>query len=470
MVVSTTPTNGFRTSYESRDFVTKAFVVVGTVYHTPTPDALEVLRNVVIAVGADGRISAIHDADAKTAGELVSSSEVVVRLGTSERLLPGLIDTHIHAPQWPQLGTGLDISLDKWLFEYTFPLEVKYADAGFAHEVWHQMVPTMLRHGTTTAVYYSSIHSKATTMLAETCIEYGQRAFVGRVAMDHPTGTPDWYRDESAASGIEDSAASIVAIQELSGAKGLVEPIITPRFLPACTDELLQGLGYLAEHTGVRVQTHCSESDWEHGYALDRFGASDTEMLQKFGLIRQNSVLAHADHVSDSDLAIMHNAQAGVAHCPLSNAYFANAVFPLQRAMKAGVSVGLGSDVAGGPHVGLLPQCGHAVTASRYLEDGVDAQLSSNRRGVPHSRVDIVTAFHVATAGGAQLLGIDAGTIAVGKIFDAFVVNVDRSETGLHNYEGIDNDERLFEKIVRLAGPSDITAVWVSGRTVHSTR
>ena len=76
----------------------------------------------------------------------------------------------------------------------------------------------------------------------------------------------------------------------------------------------------------------------------------------------------------------------------------------------------------------------------------------------------------MATAGGAQLLGIDVGTIAVGKIFDAFVVNVDRSETGLHNYEGIDNDERLFEKIVRLAGPSDITAVWVSGRTVHSTR
>ena len=149
MVVLTTPTNGFRTSYESRDFVTKAFVVIGTVYHAPTPDALEVLHNVVIAVGDDGCISAIHDADTKTARELVSSSEVVVRLGTSERLLPGLIDTHIHAPQWPQLGTGLDISLDKWLFEYTFPLEAKYADAGFAHEVWHQMVPTMLRHGTT---------------------------------------------------------------------------------------------------------------------------------------------------------------------------------------------------------------------------------------------------------------------------------------------------------------------------------
>ena len=191
-------------------------------------------------------------------------------------------------------------------------------------------------------------------------------------------------------------------------------------------------------------------------------------MLQKFGLIRRNSVLAHADHVSDSDLAIIKKAQAGVAHCPLSNAYFANAVFPLRRAMNSGVAVGLGSDVAGGSQVGLLSQCGHAVAASRYLEDGVDNQKSSKERGVPDSRIDIVTAFHVATAGGAQLLGIDAGIIAVGKLFDAFVVNVDVNESGLHNYEGIDNDERLFEKIVRLVGPSNITTVWVNGQTVHS--
>ncbi len=446
----------------------KTFVVIGTVYHAPTADALEVLHNVVIAVGVDGRITAIQDIDTQPARDLVSGSDVVVRLGINQRLLPGLIDTHIHAPQWPQLGTGLDISLDKWLFEYTFPLEAKYVDTGFAREVWHRMVPTMLRHGTTTGVYYSSIHVEATTMLAEACVEYGQRAFVGRVAMDHPTGTPEWYRDESAASGIHDSASSIVAIQELLGAKGLVEPIITPRFLPACTDVLLQGLGDLAERTGVRVQTHCSESDWEHGYALDRFGASDTEMLQKFGLIRRNSVLAHADHASDSDVALIRDAHAGIAHCPLSNAYFANAVFPLRRAMKAGVAVGLGSDVAGGSHVGLLQQCGHAVTASRYLEDGVDAQMSNSVRGIPESRIDIVTAFHVATAGGARLLGIDAGTIAVGKLFDAFVVNTDNSESGLHNYDGIDDDDRLFEKIVRLAGPSDITTVWVNGRTVYS--
>ena len=460
--------NGFQVSYESRESMNQALVVVGTVYQAPTPDVLEVLRDVVIAVGDDGCIDSIQDATTQLGKELLSNAEIVVRLGTHERLLPGLIDTHIHAPQWPQLGTGLDISLDKWLFEYTFPLEANFSDLGFAQDVWHRMVPTMLRHGTTTAVYYSSIHTEATTMLAETCIEFGQRAFVGRVAMDHPTGTPDWYRDRSANEGIEKSAASIAAIHSLRGSNGLVEPIITPRFLPACTDELLQGLGDLAEGTGVKVQTHCSESDWEHGYALDRFGVSDTEMLRRFGLIRRNSVLAHADHVSDSDLAILKTAQAGVAHCPLSNAYFANAVFPLRRAMDAGVPVGLGSDVAGGPQIGLLPQCGHAVTASRYLEDGVDAKTSSKDRGVPNSRVDIVTAFHVATAGGAQLLGINTGTIAVGKLFDAFVVNVDESESGLHNYEGLDNDERLFEKIVRLAGPSDITAVWVNGRKVHS--
>ncbi|NCW46350.1 MAG: hypothetical protein EBV77_12990 [Gemmatimonadaceae bacterium] len=134
--------------------------------------------------------------------------------------------------------------------------------------------------------------------------------------------------------------------------------------------------------------------------------------------------------------------------------------------MSRGVHVGLGSDVSGGAHPGLLPQCTHAVTASRYLEDGVDAALPADRRGVPGSRVDIVTAFHVATKGGADLLGINAGIIAPGNVFDAFVVDCNARTSGLDFWEGIDNDERLFEKIVRLAGPGDITSVWVSGRRV----
>jgi guanine deaminase len=442
-------------------------VVVGTTFQTPTVDQLEVLSEVAVSVNADGLIVAISSATSDEGKATIEAATNLRRLRSTERLLPGLIDTHVHAPQWPQSGSGLDLPLEKWLFENTFPLEARYADGDFAQRVWDDLVPCLLSHGTTTAVYYSSIHEEATLRLAKTCAEIGQRAFVGRVAMDHPEGTPTWYRDADAVSAVSASARSIDAIRALNNV--LVRPIITPRFVPACTDALLHGLGELAAATGELVQTHCSESDWEHHYVIDRYGHSDTEALSQFGLLLEGTVLAHGNHMSTNDFDRTREAAAGVAHCPLSNSYFANAVFPLAQALARGVRVGLGSDIAGGFHPGLLPQCAHAVTVSRMLEDGVDPDAATEDRGVKGSRISTVTAFHLATKGGADLLGIPCGLLEPGRMFDAFVVDVGRQQSSLRIWDELDDEARVFEKIVRLASPSDITAVWVAGRQVSGT-
>ncbi len=432
-----------------------------TVMQTPTRDRLEVLVDVAISYETTGP-------DAGTITEIRPIEECdeppEATLPEGSVLLPGLVDLHIHAPQWPQLGTGLDMPLEQWLFEYTFPLEARFTDLDFAAEVWTDMVTTLLAHGTTTAVYYVSQDLKATTLLAKTCVELGQRALVGRVAMDHPTGTPEWYRDSSARSGIAASRASIEAIRALACER--VQPIVTPRFIPACSDELLQGLGDLAAETGVQVQTHCSESDWEHGYVLERHGMTDTESLSRFGLIKPGTVLAHAGHVSDSDLARIKSAGAGIAHCPLSNAYFGDAVFPLRRALDAGVAIGLGTDIAGGSEVSLLAQCAHAVTVSRMLEDGVDAAKSAGSRGTDKSRVDTIAAFWLATVGGASVADLPVGLIEVGRQFDAIAVCSPQPPSLLRRWD-LDNDERWFEKIVRLARPGDITNVWVGGQALN---
>ena len=440
--------------------------VRGTVLQTPTARSLEVLADVVIGVGRDGSIVDIEGAGSPAGRALVDRAERLLHLSPTQRLLPGLIDTHLHAPQWPQLGVGLDLPLERWLFEYTFPLESRYADAAFAQQVWDHMVPTLLSYGTTTAVYFATIHEHATRQLGETCVRVGQRAFVGRVAMDHPEGTPDYYRDIDAASGVAASARSIEQLSTLDDPLGLVRPIITPRFIPACTDELLHGLGELAAQTGALVQTHCSESDWEHGYVIDRHGCTDTESLRRFGLLRRGTVLAHGNHLRGDDLRLIQSIGAGVAHCPLSNAYFAGAVFPTRHALELGVHVGLGSDVSGGAHPGLLPQCAMAVTATRMGEDGVDAQVSHDRRGIPGSRIDTIAAFHLATAGGAALLDQPLGLLERGRMFDALVVSVDRPFSALHAWNGVDTEERIFEKIVRLASPADISQVFVAGRQV----
>ncbi|MEZ5339919.1 MAG: amidohydrolase family protein [Acidimicrobiales bacterium] len=414
-----------------------------TVLQTPTPDALETLEDQIMVIDDRGKIASIEPADTDAVADVTLPSTTV--------LLPGLIDTHLHAPQWPQLGTGLDLPLERWLFERTFPLEARFADTAWASTVWNDMVPRLLAGGTTTAVYYGSTHEAATLALATACHAHGQRALVGRVAMDHTDGTPDWYRDESATESVNASFRSVEAIHALGGRSGLVQPIITPRFIPACSDAALHGLGELAEATGTMVQTHVSESTWEHQYVIDRFGESDTEALVRLGLARNHSVLAHGVHLSTADTARLVEVGAGVAHCPLSNSYFGNGVFPARRSLSAGLRLGLGTDVAGGPEPSLLRQCSHAVTSSRMREDA----------GHPESRIDAVTAFWLATTSGADLLGIDAGVLAPGRAFDAIAVDLTSAELG--HWPDLDDWETAFEKIVRRGSERSISQVWVDG-------
>ena len=431
-----------------------SFHIRASVFQTPSRHRFEHLSDVVISVD-DGVITAITPAAS-------FNGTVDVALDPNSVLLPGMIDLHIHAPQWPQLGTGYDVPLDEWLFEYTFPTEAKCADTEYAKAIWDDMVPSLLANGTTTAVYYGSIHVDATTALAETCIRHGQRAWVGRTAMDHPEGTPDYYRDESADAGIASTEASIAAIRALDDPHSLVQPIITPRFIPACSDELLQQLGELAETTGLLTQTHCSENDWEHNYVLERHGHSDTTSLDGFGLLRQSTVLAHGCLLGDEDLALIAKRMAGVAHCPLSNVYFGDAVFPARRALDAGVNVGLGTDIAGGPSASLISQAARAVDVSRHLENGVDQRLDASSRGVDDSRIDATTAFFLATLGGADVLNAPLGLLAPGRQFDAIAVSM----ANIDNLPGGDTPKRRFEKLTRLTTREDIQTVWVDGQQV----
>ncbi|MGA9277779.1 amidohydrolase family protein [Ilumatobacter sp.] len=443
-----------------------ATAVIGDVMQTPTPAEFEYLHDAVIAIDTDGVIAEIAPRASARGGELVRLAGEVVQLGSTEVLMPGLVDLHVHAPQWPQLGTCLDLPLEQWLFEYTFPLEARYGDLTFAQRVWSDLVPSMLRHGTTTAVYFVTNDEAATEALAAACLDSGQRAFVGRVAMDHPTGNPAWYRDHDARSAIDASARSVETIRSLDAGRDLVRPMITPRFTPSCTDELLAGLGTLAAASHVAVQTHCSESDWAHTYSLDRFGVTDTVALDRFGLLRPGSVLAHANHVTDRDADLIVSRDVGLAHCPLSNAYFADGVLPTRRLLDRGVRIGLGTDVAGGSSPGLLAQCRDAVTVSRMLDAGVDVSVPSSDRGVAGSSIDIVTAFWMATLGGATALDIPVGLIEPGRRFDALVVDTHGSASGLRVWPETDVPRTVFEKVIRLAGAAEITSTWVDGRRV----
>jgi guanine deaminase len=444
---------------------------LGTALHAPRRGDLEALRDALIVAGPDGVIKAVHRRDSAAAAaeaRRFAAQGTLVRLEPGQFLLPGLVDLHVHAPQWPQLGNALDLPLQDWLQRYTFPLEARCADLNHAQTVYESLVDSLLANGTTTAMYFATIHLPATQRLADICLRRGQRALIGRVAMDDADQCPPYYRDVSAAHAEAETRSFIAYVRSLPGNQaGLILPVITPRFIPSCSDDLLRRLGALAGETGCHVQTHCSESDWEHRYVLERCGVTDTVALDGYGLLSRHTVLAHGNFIGDEDVARIVRAGAGIAHCPLSNVYFSDAVFPLRRMLEQGVHVGLGTDIAGGASPSILENARQAVMASRLLESGVDAALERQQRMRPAARIDALTAFWLATAGGGVALDLPVGVFREGFQFDAMVIDGAVPHSNLR-LDADDAPEAILQKIIYGAARVNIRDVWVSARLAHT--
>ncbi len=441
--------------------------VLSTVIHAPTVDGLSVVEQACISVDETGTIDDVlapAEAGYEDAVKRARDMGTLVELPGSQYLIPGFVDLHIHAPQWPQLGKALDVPLEVWLQEYTFPLEARYSDDVFAERIYADLVRSLLSNGTTTAVYFGTIHNNANRILADICQALGQRAVIGKVAMDHPGQCPDFYRDASAQESISGTQEFIDYVHGLAD-KGnqRISPAVVPRFIPSCTDKALEGLGNLAQQTGCHVQTHCSESDWQHGHVLARFGKSDTQALSDFGLLTRKTVLAHSNHIGDADMEIIQAAGSGIAHCPLSNFFFSDAVFPLRRALEKGIRIGLGTDISGGPSASLLDNCRAAIVAARALEHGVDPSLAPDNRGSPDSRIDFRQAFYLATAGGADVLDIPTGRFEAGCHFDAILVDPASRAAPIFIDHALDSPDDIAQKIIMQAMRANFAAIWVDG-------
>jgi guanine deaminase len=153
-------------------------VFYGSIVHSISSQELEIIENGTLIVDADGVIVALK----KLSDENVSVPDdaEIFHLATGEILIPGFVDTHNHAPQWPMRGLGQGLHILEWLEQVTFPVEARFADTEYARKTYENTVCDFLRQGITTASYYGSRHAEATRILAEICLEKGQRAFVGK--------------------------------------------------------------------------------------------------------------------------------------------------------------------------------------------------------------------------------------------------------------------------------------------------
>ncbi|UYO03412.1 guanine deaminase [Paenibacillus sp. PSB04] len=444
----------------------------GTAFSSKSSKEIEILKDHLFCIHEDGKIEKIvapEDADYQVLLDAYQGKDNFYSLAEGQYILPGFIDLHVHAPQWAQSGTALDIPLYDWLNTYTFPLESKFSDLDFAQEVYDDLVRTLLANGTTTALYFATIHKESSLLLARICAERGQRGLVGKVVMDDPEQNPENYRDADTKAALADTEEFILAVKALSKTvKQGVFPVVTPRFIPSCTDEALQGLGELAEKYDAYVQSHCSESDWAHGYVRDRFRKNDTYALHDFGLLRDKSVMAHCNFLSDDDADLFAETGTAVAHCPISNAYFANSVIPVAHLHEKGVEIGLGTDISGGFSPSLFDNIRQAVMSSRMLEDGVNPALPAEDRGVPGSRITVNEAFYLATAGGGESLSLPVGRIQENYAWDVQIIDTKLPSAKLPIFDPNEDLNDVFQKMLYLTRPENIREVWVQGEKVHS--
>ncbi|EGI25816.1 guanine deaminase [Escherichia coli TA206] len=444
-------------------------VVKGQAYSASSPDNINYMNDALFCIDQNGYISDIYMPQHSKYSEIMGIAHAkgyLHELHSGQYILPGFIDLHIHAPQWPNLGKALDRPLEQWLQQYTFPLEARYKDLDYAQKIYHHLVKTLLTHGTTTAVYFATVHREPSLELGKICLELGQRALIGKVAMDDVDNCPSYYRDCSAEHGISETRRFIRELLELPGnEKGRVLPVITPRFIPCCSDELLSGLGELAQETGCHIQTHCSESDWEHNYVIERYGVTDCQALYNHGLMTHKTILAHCNHINDGDISLIKSVSAGIAHCPLSNFYFANSVFPLRQSLNKNLNIGLGSDISAGHSPSVFEACRHAITASKALNDGVNSQLPPELRGCPESSVSFREAFWLATGGGGKVLDLPIGQLREGYLFDAMVIDTTGDESDI-NIRDDDTTDDILQKLIYTTHRNNICEVWVNGDKV----
>ncbi|CAJ1384139.1 unnamed protein product [Effrenium voratum] len=466
------------------------FAFFGTCVDTPRLGEVRGLEAPSLLVVSDGRISQrCMGAEALERRRQLEQEGVEVRvLEQGEVLLPGFIDGHIHFPQFCFAGCGIDMPLmhpEGFLAKYAFPTEESMGEVERAKVVYRAALEVLLHCGTTTAVIYGSLHLGASKVLVDVALERkGPRAFVGKVCADRYC--PDTYVEETEQS-LQDTEDFIQYTQSRrtgSEAPFLVQPVVTPRFLPTCTPKLLQGLGRLADKYGCIIQSHLSESIDEVEFSATLFpGQTDAEVFHQFGLLKSPSMMGHSVQLMQGEEELLRQNGAAIAHCPLSNFFFASGALPVKQLLKRGVKVALGTDIAGGYSPSMLTAMRSAVMAAKTLQFrhvkgcafGTESEAPSAKRaknaeapaGSSEDELSHFEALYLATKGGAEALDLGhlLGSFEVGCRFDALRL---RSQVGPMASFPASSQADMLLKIITLGDDRNVKQVFVDGELVHS--
>jgi guanine deaminase len=378
-------------------------------------------------------------------------AELVATFGSvpAERLegliVPGFVDAHVHYPQVERIASHGE-QLMQWLERHIFPAEKAFADRAHADSVAAFFLDELLRHGTTSALVFATVHAGSVDALFEAALQRDMRIVSGKVLMDlGPEGLQD-----SVASGRADTEALIARWR----GRGRLGYAVTPRFVPTSSDAQLADAGALvAAHPDVLMHTHLSENRGEIAFVAERFpdAADYLDVYDRFGLVGPRSVFAHCVHMSERALGRMAEAGSGIAFCPTSNMFLGSGLFDLAQADRHGVAIGIGTDIGAGTSLSVLHTLGEAYRTCQL-------------RG---ASLDPFRALHLATAGGARVMGIadKVGALQPGQEAD-FVLLDERSTPLLaRRCAGATLHDRLFALQV-LGDDRAVAGTYLRGRLV----
>ena len=256
-------------------------ILKGNLVSAPALGKLEIVEHGCLVLHDDGSIQSVEKAVPQNA------DAEVIDYGDS-LIMPSFVDMHLHAPQYPMLGMGMDLPLIDWLNTYTFKTEARFEDSDYARRIYKKLASDLITSGTTRVCMFSSLHTDATLILMEELEKAGVTGYVGKVNMDR-NGLPGKLQETT-----EESVRETLRWLENCHFEH-VKPILTPRFTPSCTNELMTQLGKLANERGLYVQSHLSESTNEIVWVKELHPECSQywETYDEYGLWKDHTLMAH---------------------------------------------------------------------------------------------------------------------------------------------------------------------------------
>lgn len=419
-----------------------SFVLKGNVCYNTTPQE--------VSCTANGYVVCV---DGKSAGVFAELPEKYASLPLvdcgDQLIIPGMSDIHIHAPQYAFRGLGMDLELLDWLNTHTFPEEAHYADLEYAGRAYDIFANDVRRSATTRAVVFGTMHVEGTELLMDKLEQTGVVSYVGKVNMDRNGGENLEETTEASATDTRRWLADVEGKYERT------MPIITPRFTPSVTDELMAQLADMAREHNLPVQSHLSENPSECGWVKELCPWSECygDAYDHFGLLGNRTVMAHCIYSDDREVELLRASGTYVAHCPQSNAQLSSGIAPIRRYMDLGMNVGLGTDVAGGANLSMFRCMSDAVAVSKLRWRLVDDSLAA---------LTTQEALWLATVGGGSFFG-KVGSFEEGYEFDALVLD----DSAIATPRDLDVWERVERYVYLAEEGGKIARKYVRGREIN---